>query len=350
MQRNFILTDIMKTGFDQDVKSFIESNTFQDQTMDITGQYYDLPQYDLVKYDRRFALIDFRAENAQISKNTEFNMEYLRRISRLKKLGFTFIQSSPWECAESNNSGNKFYPETSVVQAHEWWGDASWWWWFCARNHRGKQFNFDHSNKTKDFLYLNKMRKRHRETLWHTLRQGDLLENSLFTFHYLEPEHRLPPEYELPWVDRHNYPKRGFDQDVYERPYNDCAVSIVSETSVDCVFITEKIYKPLMAGQIFVVSGFKGLLAKLRSMGFQTYGEFMDESYDEEPDHDKRCDMIRSTLEKIKQLDYKELYANTEKVRTHNQKVFFDKDILGDEINRTLRLWFEFADRGQISS
>ena len=97
MQRNFILTDVMKTGFDQDVKSFIESNTFQDQTMDITGQYYDLPQFDLVKYDRRFALIDFRAENAQISKNTEFNMEYLRRISRLKKLGFTFIQSSPWE-------------------------------------------------------------------------------------------------------------------------------------------------------------------------------------------------------------------------------------------------------------
>ena len=105
-----------------------------------------------------------------------------------------------------------------------------------------------------------------------------------------------------------------------------------------------------MAGQIFVVSGFKGLLAKLRSMGFQTYGEFMDESYDQEPDYDKRCDMIRRTLEKIKAMDYKTLYEDTESIRSHNQRVFFDTALLGDEINHTLRLWFKFADRGQISS
>jgi len=340
----------MKTGFELDVKSFILSNTFSDQKIDITGQYYDLPQYDLGKYDRRFALIDFRVENELISKNPEFHMEYLRRLGKLKKMGFTFVQSAPWEQPQLGRNNTKFFPNTTVVNRHEWWGDASWWWWFCARKHRGTEFNFDHREKKFDFLYLNKLKKRHRETLWYKLREGDLLSKSLITFHGLEPQHKLPPEYELPWVDRNNYPKIGFDQDVYEKPYNDCAVSIVSESDVTGLFITEKVYKPLMAGQIFVVQGFHGILAKLRSMGFETFGEHIDESYDEEPDHDKRCDMIRSTLEKIKQLDYKELYANTEKVRTHNQKVFFDKDILGEEINRTLRLWFEFADRGQISS
>jgi hypothetical protein len=127
-------------------------------------------------------------------------------------------------------------------------------------------------------------------------------------------------------------------------------VNIVSETDVDHKFITEKVYKPLMAGQIFVVYGYKGILTKLRAMGFQTYGEHIDESYDDEVDHEKRINMISDTLHKVKGTDYKKLYKDTQDIRTHNQKVFFDEELLGEEINRTLRLWFEFADGSQVPS
>ena len=348
MQRNFILTDMMKTGFDQEVNSFIQSNTMVDQKIDLTGQYYDLPLFDLDSYDRKFVLIDHRMENKAISNNPEFNMDYMRRSAKLKKLGFTFIQSSPWECAGS--LAHMMHPKTDHLDLHKWWGDASWWWWYCARKHRGTTLNFDHDQKRFDFLYLNKMRKKYRELLWRELRKDDLLANSLFTFHKLDPKLKLPPEYELPWVDRNNYPQRGFDQDVFEKPYNDCAVNIVSETDVDHKFITEKVYKPLMAGQIFVVYGYKGILTKLRAMGFQTYGEHIDESYDDEVDHEKRINMISDTLHKVKGTDYKKLYKDTQDIRTHNQKVFFDEELLGEEINRTLRLWFEFADGSQVPS
>ena len=348
MQRNFILTDMMKTGFDQDVRHFIESNTMDDQKIDLTGQYYDLPLFDLDKYDRKFALIDHRIENQSISNNSEFNVEYMRRSAKLAKLGFTFIQSSSWECVESDS--HNMYPKTDHINIYKWWGDAGWWWWFCASKHRETAFNFNHDHKTFDFLYLNKMRKRHREMLWRELTKNDLLTNSLYTFHGLDSKLKLPPEYELPWVDRDNYPQIGFDQDVFEKPYNDCAVNIVSETSVNCEFITEKVYKPLMAGQVFVVYGFKGILAKLRAIGFQTFGAYIDESYDQEPDNVKRIAMISDTLNKIKGTDYNKLYAETDHIRSHNQKVFFDKNVLGKEINRTLRLWFEFADTGQVSS
>tara|TARA_R110001592_G_scaffold246080_1_gene507721 strand:- start:118 stop:1236 length:1119 start_codon:yes stop_codon:yes gene_type:complete len=348
MQRNFILTDMMKTGFDQDVRSFVESNTMADQEIDLTGQYYDLPLFDLSSYDRKFALIDCRYDNTSISNNHEFHMEYMRRSAKLKKLGFTFIQSSPWECVESGTY--RMRPTTDHLDLHKWWGDASWWWWYCARKHRGTPLHFDHDHKRFDFLYLNKMRKKHRELLWHELRKDDLLENSLYTFHGLEPKLKLPPEYELPWVDRNNYPQSGFDQDVFEKPYNDCAVNMVSETSVGCEFITEKVYKPLMAGQIFVVYGYKGILAKLRAMGFQTYGEHIDESYDDEPNSDKRVAMISDTLHKVKGTDYNKLYKDSQDIRTHNQKIFFDEAMLGKEINRTLRLWFEFADGSQVPS
>ena len=60
MQRNFILTDVMKTGYHVDLEDFINMNSFEDQSFDMTGEYYTLHNYDLDSYDRRFAIIDCR--------------------------------------------------------------------------------------------------------------------------------------------------------------------------------------------------------------------------------------------------------------------------------------------------
>ena len=59
MQRNFILTDVMKTGYPMELEQFIAMHSMEDQTFDYTGQYYDLHQIDLNKYDRKFAIIFF---------------------------------------------------------------------------------------------------------------------------------------------------------------------------------------------------------------------------------------------------------------------------------------------------
>ena len=104
-----------------------------------------------------------------------------------------------------------------------------------------------------------------------------------------------------------------------------------------------------MAGQIFVVLGFPGILKKLNSLGFKTYAEFIDESYDNETNHHTRIKMINATLHNLKDTDYKKLYADTKQIREHNQMIFFDEKYIGKEIDNTLRLWFEFADRSQVS-
>ena len=46
------------------------------------------------------------------------------------------------------------------------------------------------------------------------------------------------------------------------------------------VFMTEKIWKPIMAQHVFVVHGNHLYLQKLREMGFKTFGNYFDESYD----------------------------------------------------------------------
>ena len=42
MQRNFILTDVMKTGFHVDLEDFINLHSLTNQTFDMTGEYYTL--------------------------------------------------------------------------------------------------------------------------------------------------------------------------------------------------------------------------------------------------------------------------------------------------------------------
>ena len=63
---------------------------------------------------------------------------------------------------------------------------------------------------------------------------------------------------------------------------NSC-INIVTETSFECngLFISEKILKPIVCYQPFIVLGPQNYLKELRRLGYQTFSDFWDESYDE---------------------------------------------------------------------
>jgi hypothetical protein len=83
----------------------------------------------------------------------------------------------------------------------------------------------------------------------------------------------------------------------YERTF----ISIVTETLVDdgTLFFSEKIWKPIMVGHPFMIYGNQGSLKYLKSLGFKTFSNWIDESYDDEPDRDVRSTMIVNELEKL---------------------------------------------------
>ena len=68
--------------------------------------------------------------------------------------------------------------------------------------------------------------------------------------------------------------------------YNKFFLDVVAETVFDYphVFISEKTLKPLLFKTPFVVFGAEGTLQYLRQHGFKTFGDFWDESYDNETD------------------------------------------------------------------
>ena len=343
-------------------------NSMAHQTFDTVGQYYDLGLFDLDSYDRKFAILDYRVDMQSMSKNTEFKEELKRRCDLLHSQGFVFIRACPWESIEEINAV-KQYPDIEL-DAVDWTGDVSWFWHYMYNKHRDNKFNFTHDHngsywhKKHDFLYLNKASRPHRVKLYDKLVAEDVLDNSIHTFHLHSSKRKLPAEYELPGVDANDYPRYGMDQDIYELPYIDTVCSIVPET-VDNdyeLYMTEKIWKPIIAKHVFIVHGNYLFLQKLREMGFKTFGSYFDESYDIEKDPDKRIEKLVTLCKDLKlkcddgsivergNKKWQDIYLQTQALRQHNYDMFFNKEKLSLQINKTLELFLEFADTRQISS
>lgn len=83
--------------------------------------------------------------------------------------------------------------------------------------------------------------------------------------------------------------------------HNSSFVNLVSETLVTptTVFVTEKIHKPILTAQPFIVVGNPYYLAKMKEQGYKTFNEFWDESYDLEEDFTRRFEKIVEVLEEI---------------------------------------------------
>jgi len=345
MQRNFILTDLMKTGENVLYEQFINMQSLKGQTFDCTSEYYMLQNFELDSYDRKFAIIDRSKMGEQHpSHNAEYRDELNRRKNLLHSQGFTFILATPWESKENIDALPLWPKQTNEIL---WSGGVSWFWFYMYNKHKDNKFNFTHDHngsywhKKHDFLYLNKQPRDHRAKLYKKLLDKGILENSVYTDW---PKRKLPTDYELPWAQ--DYPQYGMDQDIYELPYIDTVCSIVSETNDNDyeVFMTEKIWKPIMAQHVFVVHGNYLYLQRLREMGFKTFGNYFDESYDLERDSDKRIDNIVSLCKDLRTKKWQDIYLQTKALREHNHDTMFNKEKLSLEINKTLNLFLEFAD------
>ena len=73
------------------------------------------------------------------------------------------------------------------------------------------------------------------------------------------------------------------------------------------VFLSEKIWKSIRVGHPFIVVGNPGTLTELHNLGFKTFGDWWDESYDEEINLEKRIKKISKVLIKLSKLSILEL-------------------------------------------
>jgi hypothetical protein len=85
--------------------------------------------------------------------------------------------------------------------------------------------------------------------------------------------------------------------------------------------LTEKIFKPIINFQPFIFVATKGSLNLLRNLGFKTFEGFIDESYDDIEDNDKRLFAAYEQIKKLCSMSKEEIhnwYWSMEEILIHN--------------------------------
>lgn len=97
--------------------------------------------------------------------------------------------------------------------------------------------------------------------------------------------------------------------------YSDTYVSVISETNYYTKiptyeagrFYSEKTFKPIVQKHPFIAATVPNFLPKLRWLGYKTFSPWIDESYDEELDDNKRLLKISKEIERLSKLEGKQL-------------------------------------------
>lgn len=114
--------------------------------------------------------------------------------------------------------------------------------------------------------------------------------------------------------------------------YNQTAYSLVCETnfSNNFVFHTEKIVKPILARRLFIAFAGRYYLRNLQRLGFRTFSDIIDESYDNESDYQLRGEMICKQIAYLIEQDQQQVLDAIRPVVDHNYRVMMDTDWQAD--------------------
>jgi hypothetical protein len=120
--------------------------------------------------------------------------------------------------------------------------------------------------------------------------------------------------------------------------YNDTFFSLVAETRVskkpnEMLFISEKTFKPIAFYHPFLIWGEAGTLQHLKKLGFETFDNLFDESYDAMVNNSQRLDMIIKNIDKIINQPYDNV--TMEKLH-HNHARFFDQELVEQRIQEEI--------------
>ena len=158
--------------------------------------------------------------------------------------------------------------------------------------------NLVDSNVNKLYMCLNNRRKLHRCELIDALHSAKLLELGAVSWHNGNENH-----YQYHWkswtpeilrLDANHVKWSAFPEEA-----STTLLSVIGESTIDVVFITEKTWLNIFQARPFLVIGAKGFHATLEKFGFQLYSELFDYSFD---NLDSVTDRIAGVITNLKVL------------------------------------------------
>lgn len=213
--------------------------------------------------------------------------------------------------------------------------------------YKSEEIKIDELNsfRNKKFLSFNRtVDKDHRFSLLHDYLTNDF-SDSYFSFLTLEGIHCIPFQHKQLLLEEYlkkvpieldTNKKFNFTVNNTMRKdlFLDSCINLVTETSYidNELFISEKILKPILNYQPFIVLGPMNYLKELKKLGFKTFSEFWDESYDSVENGKDRYFKISELIFKLNSYDINKLnglYQQTKEICIYNRNHFYEMKMDG---------------------
>lgn len=131
-----------------------------------------------------------------------------------------------------------------------------------------------------------------------------------------------------PWqADQLNIEEHNHHWHVEKQHYTDAYWNFVTESGlIGDTFLSEKTFKPIANLQPFIIMGNYGSLRLLQDLGYKTFGDYIDESYDLVQNPVDRIKLATEQAMKLARMSHDEhikLIHELKPILEHNQKHFF---------------------------
>jgi len=175
------------------------------------------------------------------------------------------------------------------------------------------------------FICKNNRARSHRARLLDQLFNNNLFEHGHISWHHTNPQ-ILDYKFKF-WKNETLTLDQEFtkkDQQpimqFFQSDLDKCSlIDLVTESTVDHKFITEKTYVPIFYKKPFLILGCKGIHHILKNQGFELYDEIFDYSFDLEDSLDRRIQGIVDNLDRLKNKSYNTLRSVIQKKLEYNQ-------------------------------
>jgi hypothetical protein len=372
--KNGLITDFIEKN-----EKFIYPIVLADNLMFMRNNTIELPEnlVDSIRKGNAKLVFSYVLEGHFGSTDTHYI--WLSKLS--KKYGFTKENIIILNGNLLSNQIQKELIDKDVIEDNFTVYPFSWFSYHTFFHHGGWKLNtdvktlayksfFSYLNKNRlyekkfHFLSFNRLSKIHRQCIFGELKTNPIFENkyivSLGNIQTLRTDSSATfvkmINREIREDYKHNKNKlieffQNYDQNIHytydcddfennkaevlnEDAHSKTFVNIVNEslTNENCVFFSEKIFKPIFMCQPFILFGNPYSLKKLKEIGYQTFDKWWDESYDLETDFTRRLEKIVDVMIEISSWDSHKLYEVTnemEDVLFHNFNVLMsDSDII----------------------
>jgi len=204
-------------------------------------------------------------------------------------------------------------------------------------------------------------RRDHRDFVMLSFQQSGLLEQSIVNYRNifmgsmdhkvrLDVQQKFPgiemqypyvsPNLDPAWEVRGGKLDNTISSEVPWEIWNRCYYSIIIETLGDgnCFLAAEKIGKCVLARRLFVHFGASGWLTNLRTMGFETFGGVLDESYDSVANRVQRWSQAFEQVKALSKQNPQHILQKVRPILDHNHNRLFE---LRQEKFDTMRIMIE---------